>query len=340
MWRVLLVVLVLASLAACAAPAAAPAADAPAAAEAAPADALKIGVSMDSLESAFWVANEAAMEAKAAELGVDYQLVIAEGDPNKQNQQVENLIAQGVDAIVIAPKDGAAIAAAVKKAQDAGIPVVMNNRPVQGDVVPEMSILSDNYVMAKEALQWFVDKAKEEGKTYNALLLIGNLGDENAVERYKGHKEILDANTDVINVVSEVPTEWKHEVALAGMQNAFQANPEIDLIITPSDFLFPPLKSVLEQLGRWVTIGEDGHVAIVSFDGDEVGMQYLKDGYNWVDAAQGAISAGEGSIEWAVKLANGEAPMEGNVFRDPGLIANIDNCEEVCPQVWGWALVK
>lgn len=343
-WRILFVVVVLTALAACAAPAApaAPAESAaPAAGEAAaPAGALKIGVSMDSLESAFWVANEAAMKAKAAEMGVDYQLVIAEGDPNKQNQQVENLIAQGVNAIVIAPKDGAAIAAAVKKAQEAGIPVVMNNRPVQGDVVPEMSILSDNYTMAKLAMQWFVDKAKADGKTYNALLLIGNLGDENAVERYKGHKEILDANTDVITVVSEVPSEWKHEVALAGMQNAFQANPEIDLIITPSDFLFPPIKSVLEQLGRWVKIGEDGHVAIVSFDGDENGMQYLKDGYNWVDAAQGAISAGEGSIEWAVKLANGEPPMEGNVFRDPGLIANIDNCAEVCPQVWGWALVK
>lgn len=338
-WRISLLLAVVLMAVACAAPAA-PATEAPAAEAPASGETLQIGVSMDSLESAFWVANETAMRAKAEEMGVEYTLVIAEGDPNKQNQQVENLIAQGVDAIVIAPKDGAAIVAAVEKAQEAGIPVVMNNRPVQGDVVPEMSILSDNYTMAKQALQWFVDKAKEEGKTYNALLLIGNLGDENAVERYKGHTEVIEANKDVINVVAEVPTEWKHEVALAGMQNAFQANPEIDLIITPSDFLFPPLKSVLEQLGRWVKIGEEGHVAIVSFDGDEVGMQHLKDGYNWVDAAQGAISAGEGSIEWAVKLAQGEAPAEGNVFRDPGIIANIDNCDEVCEQVWGWALVQ
>ena len=303
-------------------------------------EAVRVGLSMDSLESAFWVANHKAMLEKADEMGVELTVVMAEGDPNKQNQQVENLIAQGVDAIIIAPKDGAAIVASVQKAQQAGIPVVMDNRPVQGDAVtPEMTIVSDNYTMAKQALQWFVDKAREEGKTYKALLLVGNLGDENAVLRKKGHQEIIDANKDVIEVMAEVPTEWKHEVALAGMQNAFQAHPEINLVITPSDFLFPPIKSVLEQIGRWKPIGEEGHVAIVSFDGDENGMQYLKDRYNWVNAAQAADVTGYLAVEWAVKLAKGEKPADP-VIQDPGVIANIDNCEEVCPSIWGWSMVK
>jgi ABC-type sugar transport system substrate-binding protein len=300
---------------------------------------LKIGVSMDSLEAAFWVANEKAMKAEAAKLGVDYVLVIAEGDANKQNQQVENLIAQGANALVIAPKDGAAIVAAVKKAKGAGVPVVMNNRPVQGETLPDLQVLSDNYVMAKQALQWFVDKAKSQKKTYNALLLIGNLGDENAIERKKGHSEVIAANKGIIKVVAEVPSEWKHEVALAGMQNAFQAHPEIDLIITPSDFLFPPIKSVLEQLGRWKKIGEKGHVAIVSFDGDENGMQYMKDGYDWVDAAQAADKTGVTCIDWAVKLAKGQKPPS-NVMRDPGVIVTTDNLKTVGPTIWGWAGVK
>jgi len=300
---------------------------------------VKIGVSMDSLEAAFWVANEKAMKAEAAKLGVDYVLVIAEGDANKQNQQVENLIAQGANAIVIAPKDGAAIMAAVGKAKDAGVPVVMNNRPVQGDVMPDLQILSDNYTMAKAAMQWFVDKAKAQKKTYNALLLIGSLADENAIQRKKGHTEIIDANKDVIKVVAEVPSEWKHEVALAGMQNAFQAHPEINLIITPSDFLFPPIKSVLTQLGRWKKIGEKGHVAIVSFDGDENGMQYMKDGYDWVDAAQAADKTGVLCIDWAVKLAQGQKPPQA-IIADPGVIVTVDNLKKVGPTIWGWAGVK
>jgi ABC-type sugar transport system substrate-binding protein len=303
------------------------------------ADKLTIGVSMDTLQAAFWVANEKAMKKEADKLGVNYVLVIAEGDANKQNQQVENLIAQGVNAIVISAKDGAAIVAALKKARDAGIPTVMDNRPVQGDFVPDLTVFSDNTAMAKQSLQWFVDKAKTQKKTYNACLLIGNLGDENAILRKNGHMEVIDANPDVIKLVAQVPTEWQHEVALAGLQNAFQAHPEINLIITPSDDMFPPIKSALEQIGRWKKIGQPGHVAVVSFDGDENGMQNLKDGYNWVDAAQASEQTGILCIDWAVKMANGQKPPNP-VFKDPGVIVTIDNVKKVGPTIWGWAGVK
>lgn len=300
---------------------------------------VKIGLSMDSLEAAFWVANHKAMQDEAKKLEVDMVEMMAEGDANKQNQQIENLIAQGVTAIICAPKDGGAIVASVKKCQEAKIPIIMDNRPVQGSIQPDLQVLSDNYTMAKQALQWFVDKAKKDGKKYKAMLLIGNLGDENAVERQKGHKEIIAANKDIIDVVAEVPTEWNHEVALKGMQNAFQAHPDINLIITPSDFLFPPIKSVLEQNKKWAKIGEPNHMPIVSFDGDENGCKYLKEGYNWVDAAQAADKTGIICVDWAVKMSNGEKPDQ-KIMKDPGVLVNIDNMKEVGPSIWGWNAAK
>src|SRR5512141_1670476 len=223
MKRVLPIILSLAfALSACA-PAATPTAAPAAAATAAPAagaaidgKGMLVGLSMDSLESAFWIANEKAIKAQAAKDNVQLVEVIAEGDANKKNQQVENLIAQGVKAIIIAPKDGSAIEAAVQKAKDAKIPVIMDNRPVQGDIMPDLQVLSDNTTMANKVLQWFVDKAKKEGKTYKALLLIGALSDQNAIERKAGHTAVLDANKDVIEVVAQVPSEWKQDVALAG----------------------------------------------------------------------------------------------------------------------------
>jgi len=69
----------------------------------------KIGVSFDSLVSPFWVANLDAMEEAAQAAGIELVTVMAEGDAAKQNQQIENLIAQGVDAIVCGPKDSGAI---------------------------------------------------------------------------------------------------------------------------------------------------------------------------------------------------------------------------------------
>ena len=168
---------------------------------------------------------------------------------------------------------------------------------------------------------------------------MGNLADENAVERLKGHKEVLDANKDVVEVVAQIPTEWNHEVALKGMQNALQGNPGVNLVVTPSDFLYPPLRSALEQVNKWEKIGSPNHVAIVSFDGDETGMQYLKDGYSECDAAQSAAGTGEQAVEWAVKLSKGEKPPQP-IVRDPGILVTVDNFAEVAPTVWSYPKLK
>lgn len=302
-------------------------------------DMIHIGLSMDSLESAFWVANYQGIVDAAEEAGVKLTSLMAEGDAVKQNQQIENLIASGIDALIIAPKDGAAIASAVKKAQAAGIPVIMNNRPVQGSVVAELTVLSNSTKMAADATEFLAMKAKKDGTVYKTILLIGNLTDQNAVERVAGHKAIIAKYPGVFDVVSEIPTEWSHEIALKGLQNALQANPDANLIITPSDYLFPPIKSALEQAGKWAVRGEDNHVALITFDGDAGGMQYLKDGYSEVDAAQDATGTGAICVEWAIKLINGETPADP-VTRDPGLIVTMDNFADVAPGVWSYSQLK
>lgn len=299
----------------------------------------KIGVSFDSLVSPFWVANLDAMEEAAQAAGMELVTVMAEGDATKQNQQIENLIAQGVNAIVCGPKDSGAIVSSVKKCKDAGIPMIMDNRSVTGDVLPDVQVVADNKTMATDVLDAFAEIARNEGKSYKAILLIGSLSDENAVLRKQGHDEAIAANSDVYDIVAEVPTDWNLDTALKGLQNALQANPDIDLIISPSDYLWPPIRSSLEQTGRWAKIGEENHVSVVSFDGDEVGMQYMKDGYSEANAAQDAVLEGQMCIEWAQKLLNGETPEE-NILYDPGKIITFENFEEVGPTIYSYGLLK
>lgn len=300
---------------------------------------IKIGISFDSLESQWLVMNHNVMVAEAEKLGAEVVSVMAEGDAAKQNQQIENLIAQKVDAIICFPKDSKAIVASIKKCKEAGIPIIMDNRSVSGDVLPDVQIVANNKGMATKVLQAFADKAKKDGKKYNVILLIGGLSDENAVFRKQGHDEAIKNNPDVFTVVAEVPTDWNLDTALKGLQNALKANPDANLIVTPSDYLFPPIRSALEQIDRWAKIGEANHFPVVSFDGDEVGMQYLKDGYNWADAAQDANAEAKMCIEWAYKLINGETPPS-NLIYDEGQIVTVDNFAEVAPTVWSYGLLK
>ncbi len=299
-----------------------------------------VGLSMDDLNTEFWQGNYNAIKAKAEELGVTIVEAIAGGDANTQNEQISDMIAKGCKVIIIAPKDSSAIEAAVQECQDAGVMTIMDNRNVAGNVTPDATVLSDNEQMAYDEMCWLIDYATREGITFdNAIMLIGDLGDENAIQRYNGYTRAIADNPGVVTVCAEIPTEWNQDVALAGLQNAFQANPDFDLIITPSDFLWTPIQAALEQVGKWGKIGEENHIPVISFDGDVNGMQMMKDGYNWANAAQGAVEQGEMCVEIAVKLLNGEEVTEADMI-DPGIICNLENFDEVKESVWGWAGVK
>ncbi len=300
---------------------------------------MTLGLSCDSLESAWLVMNHSEVIKEAKKRGVEVIPMIAEGDAAKQNVQIENLIARRVDAVLCIPKDSSAIVKSIKNCKAASIPIVMINRSVSGKVLPDAQVIANNQVMAEKVLQSFADRARREGKKYNVVLLIGNLSDENAALRKAGHQKAIAANPDVFKLVAEVPTEWNLDNALKGLQNALQANPEANLIVTPSDYLWPPIRSVLEQRGRWAKIGEANHFPVVSFDGDEVGMQYLKDGYSWGNAAQDAVLEAQLAVEWALKLIDGKTPPQ-NIIYDEGQIVTTDNFKELAPKVWSYSLLK
>jgi len=68
-------------------------------------------------------------------------------------------------------------------------------------------------------------------------------------------------------------------------------------------------------------------------------MQYLKDGYNWGDAAQDAFVEAQLAVEWAFRLIAGETPPS-NIIYDEGQIVTIDNFDEIAPTVWSYSLLK
>lgn len=297
-------------------------------------DTYTIGVSMEDLNTQFWLSNYEAMKTHAEELGnVELVEAIAGGDANVQNEQIQDFIAQGVDAIICAPKDNAAIATVVEECNDAGIPIIMDNRPVvEGSCEPDAQVLSDNEQMAYEEMKWFIETAKAEGKSYKCLMLIGNLGDGNAVERRDGYQAAIDEfGEGVVEVVVSVPTEWDHEVALSGLQSALAAYPEIDMMILPSDFLWEPVQTALTEAGKWAPKGEENHVVCISFDGDENGLKMVEEGYCWANAAQSAVLQGETCIDTAISLINGEE-LESRDIKDSGLLVTFENYEEVKDQ--------
>ena len=296
-----------------------------------------IGVSLDTMDQAYWQADMNAMQAKADELGVTLNTLVAEGDAVKQNQQIETLITQKVDAIVCVAVDSAAVMEAVKKANEAGIPFIFNDRMLTStdDAKVDYGIGTDNYSLAKQAAEWFVGYLRENNISGKAVVYIGDLGDANAIARNNGYQEVIAANSDIIEVVAEVPTEWDLEKALAGTINAFQANPDANIIFSPADYIFPSIRSGLQQLGMWKTRDEEGHIWFTTFDGDKEALDAIRDGYTESDGAQPILQTGAGTIEAAVKLAKGET-MDSEYYLDPGFVVTFENFDETAKNASGY----
>ena len=298
-----------------------PAAEEPAE-ETAEAD-LTIGVSWCAIESQMWAEYQEVIQAECKAAGITYVESVAENDTQKQNQQIEDFIAQGVDAIIIAPADGEAVVPAVQKCNEAGIPVIMANRAAGEGAEVYATISSDNPTMVKREVD-YIAGITEAGKTYKCLELVGSLTDANAIARQEGFEDGIAKYPEMFELVATVPTEWKAENALTGVQNALASDPDIDLIFCPSDTLLPAVVSALQQVDKYKEVGEEGHVTIITFDGAADAVNLIRENYVDIVSVQSATEQAKLCVEAAVAAANGEEAVS---FLDPGFEVTVENCD-------------
>ena len=121
---------------------------------ASPAFATKIGVSMDKFDDNFLtVLRNGIADYAKAQPGVTVQIEDAKDDVSKQISQVQNFIANGMDAIIVNPVDTSATAAITKAAAEAGVPLVyVNRQPADVEKLgPKAAFVGSNEVEVRHA---------------------------------------------------------------------------------------------------------------------------------------------------------------------------------------------
>ena len=295
--------------------------------------AMTIGVSFEPLQTEFWVA---ALDAFRGELkGRNIQMLeaIADGDANRQLEQIKNFITRKVDGIIVVPKDAQTIVAMIKAANQARIPIVLFNRPPAPSDAKSVTVVADNFAITQATVEQMCELAKQAGPRHKAALLIGDLGDVNAIGRRDGFEAAVKKYGDLIQVVARIPTEWNQEKAQAGLVNALQANPDIDFIFSSSDFLFPSIVSALKSSGKFKRVGEPGHVVLGGFDGDAVAYRMLVDGYLDADGVQDVYFEAKASVQAILDASAGQSVPDR--ILDPGFVIHQSNLKEMAPKMWG-----
>ena len=262
-----------------------------------------IGLSMDTLKEERWQVDRDLFLERAKALGVDVLVQSANSDDSVQLTQVQSLITQGVDALVIIPHNGEAMAKAVALAHAAGVPVLSYDRLITGCDL-DLYITFDNVKVGELQARFLAERIPEVGKL-RLVRIYGSKTDNNAVLFKQGQDNVLKPLIEAgkVEVVFEDwAADWKPENAKKIMNAAItKSGPGIDAVLASNDGTAGGAVQALTEEGL------AGKVLVTGQDGDLAACQRIVQGTQTMTVYKPIKVLASRAAEAAVKLAKGQS---------------------------------
>ncbi|MFE2289195.1 sugar ABC transporter substrate-binding protein [Streptomyces sp. NPDC059443] len=222
----------------------------------------------------------------------------AKQDATTQNSQVDTMITNKVNVLIVDAVDSKAIAGSVKKAKDAGIPVVAYDRLAEGPIDAYTSFDNEEVgkVQGKALLEALGDKAKDG----QIVMMNGSVTDPNAALFKKGAHSVLDGK---VNIGKEYDTvEWKPENANTNMAAALTAlgKDKVVGVYSANDGMAGGIITALKAAGLTTlppVTGQDAELA---------GVQRIVAGEQFMSVYKPYAPEAEAAAKMAIALAKGD----------------------------------
>lgn len=157
---------------------------------------------------------------------VELRFAAAFDNDERQIQQIDSLVATGIDLLIVAPNQVATITPAIDRAYDKGIPVIIFERKTNSQKYTAF-ISADNYEMGRVMGEYIATSLKGKG---NVLEIMGLKGSSPAIERHNGFVDALKAYPD-IRLVETLQGDWTE-------QSAFEAVRQYEGDLSSVDYVF------------------------------------------------------------------------------------------------------
>ena len=268
-----------------------------------PAFAAKIGVSMDKFDDNFLTVLRNGMSDYAkTQSGVTLQIEDAKDDVSKQLSQIQNFIANKVDAIIVNPVDTSATERMTKLAEEAGVPLVyVNRQPVDVDKLGAKAAFVASNEKDSGTLE-MQQICKLLGGKGNILVIEGELSNQAAVQRTADvHDVIAKEPCTGIKIIAEQTANWDRTKAQNLVTNWLSKGLKFDAIVANND------EMAVGALQALKAASIDTRKAIVGgVDATQDALASMKAGDLKVTVFQDAAGQGKGAVDAALALAAGK----------------------------------
>ncbi|MFD6179799.1 sugar ABC transporter substrate-binding protein [Streptomyces goshikiensis] len=265
-------------------------------------DAIKVGLLLPENQTARYEKfDKPLIEKKVADLTGGKAEVIyanAKQDATTQNSQVDTMITNKVNVLIVDAVDSKAIAGAVKRAKDAGIPVVAYDRLAEGPIDAYTSF--DNEEVGKVQGKALLEALGEKAKDGQIVMMNGSVTDPNAKLFKSGAHSVLDGK---VNIGKEYDTvEWKPENANTNMAGALSAlgKDKVIGVYSANDGMAGGIITALKAAGM------NPLPPVTGQDAELAGVQRIVAGEQFMSVYKPYAPEATAAAEMAVALAKGE----------------------------------
>ena len=266
-----------------------------------------IGMSSFGVNANTWtvqVAHEAEAAAARDKRISKFILLDAGFDQKKQVADIEDLIAQKVDAIIVQPVTSTSADASIEKAVKAGIPVILHTGRIESDAyTTEIQGGAEHF--GKVMGDFLVKELKGKG---NIWVLRGLAGHPEDTNRYNGLLQSLKGTE--IKIAAEENGDWQYDKAKKVCETLYLSNPNVDGIWSSGADMTRACVDVFKQFGAPIPpISGEGNNGFFG--------QWIKDGFKSV-SSEYSPAQGAAGVRAAVALLEGKELKKHYAYNPPG----------------------
>ena len=287
----------------------------------------KIGISMPTQSLERWNRDGSYLQKQFEDAGYEVELTYSDNETDRQVNDIQNLISDGVNLLVVAAIDGEALNTVMDEAADAGIPVILLDRKIDGDKYTQF-IGADNVDMGRIAGEYVADTLLPDGG--KVCEIKGLEGTSGGIDRDNGFREGIKKN-DKIEIVAVNNADWLREKAITVAEEMLQTNDEIDLFLALNDPMAEGAYIAAKNAGR------EGDILFVGFDGlptPDGGIRSVMDGR--LSMTQVYPTGGTEAIESAYQLLVEGKELDKTLTLTSEIVIP-DNAEELLEKFGGSA---
>ena len=277
----------------------------------------KIGISMPTQSLERWNRDGSYLDEQFKAAGFETILTYSDNDATRQVNDIQNMLAEGVDVLIIAAIDGEALNTVMDEAAEAGVPVIAYDRLILNDAV-SYYVSFDNYTVGTlqgQYVETALDLANAGDKVYNIEFTAGDPADNNAGYFFNGAYDVLKPYIEAgtLNVVSgqtafeQVATAaWNTDTALNRASNVLASyyadGTVLDAWVCSNDSTALGVAQAIEA-----DYAGTNTIIVTGQDGDVANLANIKDGKQTMTVYKNVMD------EAVVTLALAQAMLAGEV---------------------------